>query len=265
MEEALQRWAEISALAAQAGGAVQRDHFHRIRLPVRRRGAGGAGGGAGAAGGGAGTGARDRPRGYDRRGIAGRCADGVCRGGLRRAGLWPYARIFITRAIPASPMLWRRWKSVCAPSTAALAGLAGCPFAPAATGNIPTEDTTYMLHRMGYDTGLHLPSLVQGVLWLESRIGRVPGMLSKAGAVPAGAACVYRLCLRPETRASVGSARAVSPCRPALEIPKSQLALRVAIARASHNPAARYPCARTSCLKPIEPGGGAKWRSYCGS
>jgi hydroxymethylglutaryl-CoA lyase len=33
---------------------------------------------------------------------------------------------------------------------ASLGGIGGCPFAPAATGNIPTEDLVYMLERSGY-------------------------------------------------------------------------------------------------------------------
>src|SRR6185436_10140042 len=40
---------------------------------------------------------------------------------------------------------------------ASCGGIGGCPFAPAATGNIPTEDLIYMLHRAGYDTGVDLP------------------------------------------------------------------------------------------------------------
>ena len=39
---------------------------------------------------------------------------------------------------------------------ASLGGLGGCPFAPAATGNIPTEDLVYMLGRMGIETGIDL-------------------------------------------------------------------------------------------------------------
>ena len=39
-------------------------------------------------------------------------------------------------------------------------GIGGCPFAPAATGNIPTEDLVYMLHRMGVSTGIDLEKLL---------------------------------------------------------------------------------------------------------
>lgn len=65
-------------------------------------------------------------------------------------------------------------------------GIGGCPFAPAATGNIATEDVVYMLHRMGYDTGLDLDALIATAHWLETALGHgVPSMLSKAGPFPA--------------------------------------------------------------------------------
>src|ERR671916_539833 len=37
---------------------------------------------------------------------------------------------------------------------ASVAGTGGCPFAPRATGNIATEDLVYLLHNMGYTTGI---------------------------------------------------------------------------------------------------------------
>jgi hydroxymethylglutaryl-CoA lyase len=72
---------------------------------------------------------------------------------------------------------------------ASIGGIGGCPFAPAATGNIPTEDLVYMLARMGVRTGVDLERLIQTSRWLQDRLGRtVPGMLTKAGGFPAGAA-----------------------------------------------------------------------------
>jgi hydroxymethylglutaryl-CoA lyase len=69
---------------------------------------------------------------------------------------------------------------------ASLGGIGGCPFAPRATGNVPTEDVAYMLHRSGYHTGLDLDRLIASARWLGNAMGRdVPGMLSKAGAFPA--------------------------------------------------------------------------------
>ncbi|HEX5493486.1 MAG TPA: hydroxymethylglutaryl-CoA lyase [Mycobacteriales bacterium] len=66
-----------------------------------------------------------------------------------------------------------------------LGGVGGCPFAPRATGNVPTEDVAYMLDRMGTATGLALDALIDSATWLESRLGRtLPGMLAKAGPFP---------------------------------------------------------------------------------
>ncbi|HEV7157770.1 MAG TPA: hydroxymethylglutaryl-CoA lyase, partial [Caulobacteraceae bacterium] len=43
---------------------------------------------------------------------------------------------------------------------ASCGGLGGCPFAPAATGNIATEDLVYMLGRAGFETGYDLDKLI---------------------------------------------------------------------------------------------------------
>src|ERR1700689_3696179 len=68
---------------------------------------------------------------------------------------------------------------------ASLGGIGGCPFAPRATGNVPTEDVAYMLHRSGYRTGLDIDRLITSARWLAGAMGRdVPGMLSRAGAFP---------------------------------------------------------------------------------
>jgi len=68
---------------------------------------------------------------------------------------------------------------------ASLGGIGGCPFAPAATGNIPTEDLVYMLERTGVSTGVSLQSVIEAAGWLEARLGRpVPGLLGKAGVFP---------------------------------------------------------------------------------
>jgi hydroxymethylglutaryl-CoA lyase len=72
---------------------------------------------------------------------------------------------------------------------ASLGGLGGCPFAPRATGNVPTEDVAYMLERSGYRTGLDLDRLIEASQWLAGGMGReLPGMLSKAGNFPVRAA-----------------------------------------------------------------------------
>jgi hydroxymethylglutaryl-CoA lyase len=68
---------------------------------------------------------------------------------------------------------------------ASMGGIGGCPFAPRATGNVPTEDVAYMLQRSGYHTGLDLDRLIGSARWLAAMMGRnVPGMLSRAGAFP---------------------------------------------------------------------------------
>jgi hydroxymethylglutaryl-CoA lyase len=67
-------------------------------------------------------------------------------------------------------------------------GIGGCPFAPAATGNIPTEDLVYMLHRSGFETTISLEALLDAGRWLQEQLGRtVPGMLLKAGTFPRAA------------------------------------------------------------------------------
>ena len=68
---------------------------------------------------------------------------------------------------------------------ASAGGIGGCPFAPAATGNIPTEDLVYMLKRSGFETGIDLDALIATGKWLQETLGRpVPGMLVKAGNFP---------------------------------------------------------------------------------
>jgi hydroxymethylglutaryl-CoA lyase len=71
---------------------------------------------------------------------------------------------------------------------ASLGGLGGCPFAPRATGNVPTEDVLYMLERSGYRTGLDVDKAIETAEWLARAMGReLPGMLSRAGNFPAKA------------------------------------------------------------------------------
>lgn len=70
---------------------------------------------------------------------------------------------------------------------ASVGGIGGCPFAPAATGNIPTDDLLYMLDRSGVETGVSLGKIIETSRWLEQELGRdVPALLPKAGMFPAG-------------------------------------------------------------------------------
>ena len=71
---------------------------------------------------------------------------------------------------------------------ASTGGIGGCPFAPKATGNIPTDDLLYMLNRSGIETGVNLNQVVENSEWLESELGRaVPAMVPKAGIFPENA------------------------------------------------------------------------------
>lgn len=80
------------------------------------------------------------------------------------------------------------WAAVNAGATvvdASFGGMGGCPFAPRATGNVPTEDVVYMLERSGYATGLDLAAVIGAVEWLTEVMGRtLPGMVSRAGQFP---------------------------------------------------------------------------------
>ncbi len=68
---------------------------------------------------------------------------------------------------------------------ASIGGIGGCPFAPAATGNIPTDDLLYMLDRSGVETGVNLEAIIETTNWLQDQLGRsVPAMLPKAGIFP---------------------------------------------------------------------------------
>jgi hydroxymethylglutaryl-CoA lyase/(R)-citramalyl-CoA lyase len=65
---------------------------------------------------------------------------------------------------------------------AAVGGTGGCPFAPRATGNIPTEDLVYLLHGMGHETGIDLEALIGAAEWMAERLGKeLPGQVYKAG------------------------------------------------------------------------------------
>jgi (R)-citramalyl-CoA lyase len=65
---------------------------------------------------------------------------------------------------------------------ASVGGTGGCPFAPRATGNIATEDLVYLLHNMGYQTGIDLDALIEVAIWLARQLDKeLPGQLHKAG------------------------------------------------------------------------------------
>jgi hydroxymethylglutaryl-CoA lyase/(R)-citramalyl-CoA lyase len=63
-----------------------------------------------------------------------------------------------------------------------IGGLGGCPFAPAATGNIATEDLVYLLDGEGAQSGVDLEALLSVSQWLRGVLGHdIPSLLSRAG------------------------------------------------------------------------------------
>lgn len=62
---------------------------------------------------------------------------------------------------------------------ASVSGLGGCPYASGATGNVATEDVVYLLHGMGFDTGVDLDALVATGQWISTELSRANG--SKLG------------------------------------------------------------------------------------
>lgn len=62
-----------------------------------------------------------------------------------------------------------------------LGGIGGCPFAPGAAGNVPSEDLLYMFARMGFDTGIDLDRAIETARFIGGVLGRsTPGMVSRA-------------------------------------------------------------------------------------
>ncbi len=66
-----------------------------------------------------------------------------------------------------------------------IGGIGGCPFAPAATGNVPSEDVVYMLERNGMETSMSLEKIIETSQWLSQKMEKpLPGMVSRAGGFP---------------------------------------------------------------------------------
>lgn len=64
----------------------------------------------------------------------------------------------------------------------ALGGLGGSPFAPAAGGNLATEDLVLLLDDTGYDTGVSLAALIDAGTFLAELVGHaVPSRVAAAG------------------------------------------------------------------------------------
>ncbi len=71
---------------------------------------------------------------------------------------------------------------------ASVSGLGGCPYATGASGNVATEDVVYLLHGMGFVTGVDLDALVETGQWISNEIGRGNG--SKFGRALAATAAL---------------------------------------------------------------------------
>lgn len=80
------------------------------------------------------------------------------------------------------------WAAVLAGATVidgSLGGLGGCPFAPGAAGNVPSEDVVYMLERAGITTGMDLARMIEASRWLAGVMDRkLPGMVAQAPVFP---------------------------------------------------------------------------------
>lgn len=61
-------------------------------------------------------------------------------------------------------------------------GLGRCPFAPGATGNLATEDLVWMLHGMGYETGIDLGALMAASDPVDAQLGRATASAVKRAA-----------------------------------------------------------------------------------
>jgi len=68
---------------------------------------------------------------------------------------------------------------------ASVGGLGGCPYAPGASGNLATEDLVYMLHGMGFETGIDYRRLLEAGALAEQLVGRpLPGRALRAERAP---------------------------------------------------------------------------------
>ncbi len=58
---------------------------------------------------------------------------------------------------------------------ASVSGTGGCPYAHGASGNVATEDVVYMLHGLGFETGIDPEALGETGRWLARLLGRDSG------------------------------------------------------------------------------------------
>lgn len=61
-------------------------------------------------------------------------------------------------------------------------GLGGCPYAKGASGNLTTDDLVYMLHGMGFKTGVNLEALLTYSGAIQAQVGhKLPSRMAEAG------------------------------------------------------------------------------------
>ena len=65
-----------------------------------------------------------------------------------------------------------------------VAGLGGCPYANGASGNVATEDVVYLLHGMGFKTGIDLAKLIEVGKQISSTLNRVNNSRVGSAGVP---------------------------------------------------------------------------------
>ncbi|MFE0752126.1 hydroxymethylglutaryl-CoA lyase [Gordonia sp. NPDC058843] len=113
----------------------------------------------------------------------------VTRVGTRARDLLPDRRLrfhFHDTRNTAIANAWAALESGADALDSSAGGLGGCPFAPAATGNVATEDLVYLLDRSGIRSGLDLDSVVDAGRELVTLVGRTASTaLSRAGGFPA--------------------------------------------------------------------------------
>ena len=56
-----------------------------------------------------------------------------------------------------------------------VSGLGGCPYARGASGNVATEDVIYLLHGLGYHTGVDIDLLADTAWFIADTLDREPG------------------------------------------------------------------------------------------
>lgn len=77
---------------------------------------------------------------------------------------------------------WAAWEAGADVLDSSLGGLGGCPFAPAATGNIATEDLVYLLEKSGVPTGIDLDAAIAVNAWFAGVMGKpLPSAVGRAG------------------------------------------------------------------------------------